>query len=210
MLRADLYEERIPLEAYLSSDDCRACGFRDREEFLERLRSGKLRPRSCRLSRHRFLALLWGARPEEILPPIEVLQLPSPGPSGLYPLNEPGPDSPVLVSGNSELTIAVLSAVLSTTISPFWYLVAETNGHTVDMALVYQVMKAEGIARAFEEAGLHQKAPGSTIYLPGLAAPLADELARGTGRPVVPGPVCAAELPLFFGEEGWQVPTGNS
>ena len=157
------------------------------------------------MSRGRFLSLQWAARPEDILPPTEVLQLPSPGPAGLYPMNDPGPDSPVLVSGNSELSIAVLSAVLATTTSPFWYLVADTDGHTVDMALVYEVMTAERIASAFEQEEVSRKAPSSTIYLPGLAAPLRDELARRTGQPVVPGPVCAAELPLFFGEEGWRV-----
>lgn len=205
MLRADLYEKEVSLDTYLSSEDCRACGFRDRDEFLRKLRSGTLRPNACRMSEGRFLSLLWAARPEEILPPTEVLQLPSPGPAGLYPMNDPGPDSPVLVSGNSELSIAVLSAVLSTTISPFWYLVVDADGHTVDMALVYKVMNAERIAKAFEQEDMHRRAPSSTIYLPGLAAPLCDELARRTGRPVVPGPVCAAELPLFFGEEGWKL-----
>lgn len=207
MLRADLYEEQMSVNAYVSPGDCRACGFRDRDEFLKRLRSGQLRPQSCRLSRSRFLALLWAARPEDILPPTEIRQLPSPGPVGLYPINEAGEDSPVLISGNSELSIAVLSAVLATTISPFWYLVVDTDGHTVDMALVYRVMNTERIASALEREGLYGKAPEAKLYLPGLAAPLCNELSRRTGRPVAPGPVCAAELPLFFGERAWKVAT---
>lgn len=208
MLRADLYEKDVSLDAYLSLKDCRACGFQDRDEFLRKLRSGTLRPTACRMSKGRFLSLLWAARPEDILPPTEVLQLPSPGPAGLYPMNDPGSDAPVLVSGNSELSIAVLSAVLSTTVSPFWYLVVDTDGHTVDMALVYEVLSAERIAKALEQEGLNRKAPSPTIYLPGLAAPLCDELAQRTQQPVIPGPVCAAELPLFFGEEGWRVSDG--
>ena len=208
MLRADPYEKEVSLDTYLSSKDCRACGFHDRAEFLKKLRSGTLRPHACRMSKGRFLSLLWAARPEDILPPTEVLQLPSPGPAGLYPMNDPGRDSPILVSGNSELSIAVLSAVLSTTISPFWYLVVDTDGHTVDMALVYEVMSAGRIAKAFEQEGMNLRAPASTLYLPGLAAPLCDELGQLTRRSVVPGPVCAAELPLFFGEEGWEVSDG--
>ncbi len=205
MLRADLYEKNVSLETYLSPTDCRACGFQDRDEFLRKLRSGTLRPHACGLSKSRLLALQWAARPEEILPPIEVLQMPNPGPVGLTPLNEAGPDSPVLVSGNSELSITVLTAVLSTTISPFWYLVVDTDGHTVDMALVYKVLDVERIVKAFHKEGLHRQAPEATIYLPGLAAPLRDELAERTRRPVIPGPVCAAELPLFFGEDGWKI-----
>ena len=68
-------------------------------------------------------------------------------------------------------------------------------------------MTAQRMARAFEQERLNEKAHASTVYLPGLAAPLAGELAGRTLRPVVPGPVCAAELPLFFGEEGWEVST---
>ena len=67
MLIADLYEKEVSLNAYLSPRDCRACGFQDRDEFLERLRSGQLRPQSCHLSKGRFLALLWAARPEDLL-----------------------------------------------------------------------------------------------------------------------------------------------
>ncbi len=205
MLRADLYEDRIPLDAYLSTGDCRACGFRDRDEFLAKLRAGELRPTDCPLSRRKLIALSWAARPETILPPIEVLQLPTPGPAGLFPLNDPGRDSPVLVSGNSELTISVLTAVLSTTVSPFWYLVVDTDGHTVDMALVYEVFNTERIQRAFEREGLGAKAPDATLYLPGLAASLCRPLGDALKRKVVAGPVCAVELPLFFGEERWKL-----
>ena len=207
MLRADLYEERIPLDSHLSAGDCRACGFRSREDFIKRLRGGHVNAAACSLSRERFLALLWAARPEEILPPVEVLQLPSPGPTGLVPVNTPADGAPVLVSGNSELTIEVLTAVLSTTTSPFWYLMVDTDGHTVDMALVYEVLTAERVHQAVREAELDGRAPASRIVLPGLAEPLRAPLASLTGRSVEAGPVCAAELPLYFGEESWRVST---
>jgi len=205
MLRADLYEHHVSLESYVSSEDCRACGFRDRDEFLERLRSGRIRPAQCRMAEARLRSLLWAARPEEILPPVEVLPLPAPGPVGLFPVNEPGRMSPVLVSGNSRLTIEVLTAVLSTTLSPFWYLVVDTAGHTVDMSLVYQAFTAERILAALRRERIVAQAPDATIYLPGLAALLVRDLETGSGRPVATGPVCAAELPLFFGEDRWQL-----
>ncbi len=205
MILADLYENTIPLADYVSSHDCQACGFRDRAQFLEKLRSGQLRPDMCRMSKERFWALSWAARPRDLLPQIEVLQLPSPGPTGLFPLNEPDLSSPVLVSGNSELTIEVLSAVLSTTTSPFWYLVVDTHGHTVDMALVYEVLTAERIARALLDEAISRKAREATVYLPGLAAPLTEKLTRSIDLPVKPGPVCAAALPLFFGKDRWKI-----
>lgn len=205
MLLADLYEEKIEIESYVSPNDCRACGFFSREEFLEKLRSGRLKPSHCKMARMRFLSLLWAVRPNEILPEVEVIQLPAPGPTGLFPINHPGKDSPILVTGNSKITGEVLTAVLSTTLSPFWYLAVDTDGHTVDMAIVYKVMTAERVMKEISREGIDQTAPESILFLPGFAAAIRDKLADLSGRSVKVGPVCAAELPLFFGEEYWKV-----
>lgn len=205
MLRADLYEGKIEIESYISPNDCRACGFFSREEFLEKLRSGRIKPSQCKMARMRFLSLLWAVRPNEILPEVEVLQLPTPGPTGLFPINHPAKDSPILVSGNSTITGEVLSAVLSTTLSPFWYLVVDTDGHTVDMAMVYKVMSAERIMKGILHEDIDHIAPASTLFLPGFAATIRGDLAELSKRSVEVGPVCAAELPLFFGEEYWEM-----
>jgi hypothetical protein len=205
MLRADLYEKNVSIEPYLSIDDCRACGFEDRNEFLEKLRSGDIRPAQCRISHAKLQSLLWATRPSEILPAVEVLQLPNPGSPGFFPVNHPDRESPILVSGNSLLTIDVLSTILSTTVSPFWYLIVDTDGHTVDMSLIYRVLSVDRILQAFTREMVKQKAPNSPIYLPGLAAPLSEELQRKIFQSVVPGPVCAAEIPVFFGESHWRI-----
>jgi len=205
MLRADLYEKSIKINTYLSSSDCRACGFHSREEFLNKLRSGQLKPSHCKMAKKRFLPLLWAAKPDEILPEIEVLQLPNPGPTGLFPINQPEKDSPILVSGNSKLTGEVLTAILSTTLSPFWYMVVDTDGHTVDMAVVYEVLTAERVMQILTIEKADQIAPESTLFLPGFAATIRDNLAEQSGRSVKVGPVCAAELPLFFGKTAWKV-----
>ena len=205
MLRADLYEKSIPIDTYISSSDFKACGFHSREEFLNKLRSGQLKPSNCKIAKKRFLSLLWAAKPDEVLPEIEVLQLPNPGPTGLFPINQPEKDSPILVSGNSKLTGEVLTAILSTTVSPFWYLVADTDGHTVDMAIVYEVFTAERVMQILVREKVDQIAPESPLFLPGFAAMIRDNLAEQSGRSVKVGPVCAAELPIFFGNEHWKL-----
>ena len=206
MLRADLYEKSIQIDTYVSSSDCRACGFYSREEFLNKLRSGQLKPSHCKMAKNRFLSLLWAAKPDEILPEVEVLQLPNPVPTGLFPINQPGKNSPILVSGNSKLTGEVLTTVLSTTLSPFWYLVVDTDGHTVDMAMVYKALTAERIVQGLFQEKADRIAPESTLFLPGFAASIHDQLVEQSGRPVTVGPVCAAELPIFFGKTNWQLP----
>ena len=205
MLQADLYEKQIKIDAYVSSGDCRACGFHSRDEFLDSLRAGRLKPSQCKMAKRRFFQLLWAAKPDEILPEVEVLQLPNPGPTGITPINRPQKDSPILVSGNSKLTVEVLTAVLSTTLSPFWYLVVDTDGHTVDMAMVYEVLTAQRVVEGLVREQADQIAPESTVFLPGLAEPIKDDLVQQSGRLVKAGPVCAAELPLFFGKMYWKV-----
>lgn len=205
MIRADLYEKSIQIESYITSNDCSACGFLSRSEFLDNLRAGRLQPSQCKMGKMRFLSLLWGARPHEILPEVQVFQHPSPSPLGIFPINQPKKDSPVLVSGNSRLTVEVLTAVLSTTVSPFWYLVVDTDGHTVDMAMVYDTFTTKRVVEGVKKNNLDQIAPESTLFLPGFTVPIKDELVETIRRPVVIGPVCAAELPLFFGKNHWQV-----
>ena len=205
MIRADLYENSIQIESYITSRDCSACGFNSRSEFLDNLRAGRLQPSQCKITKMRFLPLLWGARPNEILPDVQVFQHPSPSPTGIFPVNQPKKNSPVLVSGNSKLTVEVLTAVLSTTVSPFWYLVVDTDGHTVDMAMVYETFTSKRVVQGIMQNSLDQIAPESTLFLPGFAAPIKDKLTEKIRRAVTIGPVCAAELPLFFGKTQWKV-----
>ncbi len=205
MILADLYEKSIRIEPYVSSHDCRACGFHSRTEFLDSLRAGQIKSSQCKMAKMRYLSLLWAVRPGKILPEVEVLQLPSPGPTGLFPINHPEKDSPILVSGNSKLTVEVLTAVLSTTLSPFWYMVVNTDGHTVDMAMVYEVLTAERVVQMLNREKADQIAPDSTLFLPGFAESIRINLAEQSGRPVTVGPICAAEHPLFFGEMHWKM-----
>jgi hypothetical protein len=205
MIRADLYEKRIRISHYLTQDDYKTCGFSSQSEFLNALHEGKLDPLHCGLSHSRFYHLLWAVKPDEILPEAEVLQLPEAAPAGLFPINQPDDESPILMSGNSVLTIDVFSAVLSRTISPFWYLVVDTHGHTVDMSMVYEVLTEDLIVQALITEDVNRIAPRSSLFLPGLAAAIAGGLSERCDRSVVLGPICAAELPLFFGEKHWQV-----
>ncbi|UCD88809.1 MAG: hypothetical protein JSW04_10130 [Desulfobacterales bacterium] len=205
MIRADLYENTIQIESYVTSQDCSACGFHSRSEFLDNLRAGRLQPSQCKMTKMRFLPLLWGARPNEILPDVQVFQHPSPSPAGIVPVNQPKKNSPVLVSGNSKLTVEVMTAVLSTTSSPFWYLVVDTDGHTVDMAMVYETFTSKRVVHGIKQINLDQIAPDATLFLPGFAASIREELSGKIHHSVAIAPVCAAELPLFFGKTLWQV-----
>ncbi len=91
------------------------------------------------------------------------------------------------------------------TLSPFWLLLVDCRGDTVDMAMVYQSLEVKKILATLEETPLHQGQARTEMVLPGFASKLKQPLERQTGWQVRVGPICIAELPLFLGEE-WEVP----
>jgi acetyl-CoA decarbonylase/synthase complex subunit gamma len=64
------------------------------------------------------------------------------------------------------------------------------------------------VQAALREVNLAQKVRHRTLIIPGLAAPLSESLAENTGWHIDVGPICALELPLYFGEY-WQPPGGD-
>jgi hypothetical protein len=197
-VNANLYLDRMDLARYCGGETCELCRVDSFPELLERLRSGGMATGACPhwpAWRREAFALAMNAG--EFLPPVPSLPLPRPAPAGLIALNAAEAAAPVLVSGNSEFTQAVLLAVLSRTRAPLKLLSVDTRGNTVDMALVYGELTVAKIATSLRQ---DSGPPWPRLILPGLAEGLAPELERELGTKVEVGPVCAAELPLYLGE----------
>ena len=161
--------------------------------------SGGKTPQDCSfLQSNTAYALEAVLKIRDAWPKVPLLVHPRPGYAGLVALNDPGPESVVLVSGNNEYTEEVVLAVLGTTICPFFVVFADTDGNTVDMAMIYKTFTAERIAGAFTSNALREKSSMSHVIIPGLAADLKDEIQEHTGSSVRVGPKCVAELPLFL------------
>jgi CO dehydrogenase/acetyl-CoA synthase gamma subunit (corrinoid Fe-S protein) len=206
---ADLYQLRLQWLPYLSPEECRTAGAESCEDFLARLQNRSLVLNDVSgISPQKRYALNIALQGTELIPPVEALALPQPTRPGLYEINAAGPQAPVLVSGNSEITLTVLSAVLATTVSPFYLLLADTFGDTLDMALIYERFTPAKVMAALAEARLGDKVQHRTLIIPGLAAALAQPLATATGWEIRVGPICALELPLYFGDY-WLPPLGN-
>jgi hypothetical protein len=199
-LHADLYLDQVDLDRYVGTETCRVCHVDSFELLIDRLRSEQQSGGLCpHWPPERVEAFRVAVNAGKILPTIPSLEIPRPTEAGLLDLNDPTPNSPMLITGNSRLTHDVLLAVLSTTTAPMWLMSIDTAGHTVDMSLVYGTLTADAVADAFDP--IDQRADGFTgrILLPGLAKSLAVPVSRRLHRPVEIGPICAAELPLFFG-----------
>ncbi len=211
MLYANLYVDRIGLAPYLRPAECRgAPGVRNCAQLAAALKARHLRPEDCpHLSRARRYALSLALRAEEILPRVQSLELPRPVAPYLFELNDPGPEAPVLVTGNSEFTLTVLTGVLALTVSPFYLLLVDCRGDTADMAMVYRSFTPQRLDQALEAHHLAARLSHRELIIPGVLAPLREELAGYLrGWSIIPGPICAAELPLFLGEARWQPPPG--
>jgi len=201
-LYADLYLNRIDLARYADTETCQICRVDSLEELTERLRSGQVCPGRCpHWPPERVEAFRMAIDAGEILPSIPSLDVPQPTEVGPFDVNGPSAASPVLVTGNSRLTHEVLLAVLSTSGAPMWMVSVDTGGHTVDMALVYKTLTPQGIAGALRAGELPAGEFTGRIILPGLAEGLAAGVSAMLGRAVEVGPICAAELPLFFGPD---------
>ena len=206
MLQANLYIDRIDLARYLTPEEVRQSFARDSGELAARLKDGSLALTDCpwfgTAKRH---ALSLALNAAAVLPPVQSLELPHPVPPELFDINEPGPESPVLVSGNSEFTLTVMTGILATTVSPFFLLLADCRGDTVDMSMIFRSFTPQRLDQSLEANGLAGRVSHRRLILPGIIAPLREELAAYTGWEITVGPICAAELPLFMGE-AWQPP----
>jgi CO dehydrogenase/acetyl-CoA synthase gamma subunit (corrinoid Fe-S protein) len=198
---ANLYLENINFQRYLHQTVCAECGFPSCDEFIEAIRKGIKKTQDCPFITHnKAYALESIERIKELWPEVPLLPHPRPGFTGLVELNKPSPESLVLITGNNEYTEEVLMTVLGTTVCPFFVLFVNTEGNTVDMSMIYTTLTPERIHEAMKESCIDEKAGARELVIPGLASVLTEDIESLTGWRVTVGPVCAAELPLFFSE----------
>jgi CO dehydrogenase/acetyl-CoA synthase gamma subunit (corrinoid Fe-S protein) len=208
MLTAELYVDRIDIAKYLTREECEAAGVMEPVELVRRLREGELRLKDCPgFTLEKRYAISLALKASEILPPVQSLELPRPVPPDLYEINEPGADSPVLVTGNSEFTLTVMTGLLAATVSPFFLLLVDCRGDTVDMSMVYRSFTPQRLDQGLTANNLAARLNHKSLIIPGILAPLWEDLASYTGWHIKVGPICAAELPLFL-KDAWQPPPG--
>ena len=179
MLKANLYVDRIDIAPYLTPEECRGLGGPDCAQVAARLLDGSLKPEDwVALSPARRQALSLAVRALEVLPVVQSLELPRPVPPDLFEINEPGPEAPLLVTGNSEFTLAVVTGLLALTISPFYLLLVDTRGDTVDMSMVYRSFTPQRLDQGLTTHRLAEKAQAPAAHHPRGGGPPE----RGTGR----------------------------
>lgn len=118
---------------------------------------------------------------------------------GVYEINEPGPDDPVLVTTNFSITyFSVANEVESSGLSA-WLVVTDAEGMSVLTAWAAGKFDAERIAKSIKSFTVADKVNRQRIVLPGHVAVLSGELEEELPDwEVVVGPREAVDIPSFM------------
>ena len=118
---------------------------------------------------------------------------------GLYKVNNPDSNSPVLVSANYKLSFDTLRQNLDGL--NCWLLILDTEGINVWCAAGKGTFGTDELVNRIEQTDLAELVTHRKLILPQLVAPgvSAPEISKRTGFSVIYGPVRAADVKAFIG-----------
>jgi len=118
---------------------------------------------------------------------------------GAYEINDPGADSPVMVTTNFSITYFSVANEVDGSGIPSWLLVAEAEGMSVLTAWAAGEFDAERIAKAVRTTNMADKVEHRKLIIPGHVAVLLGELEEELPDwEILVGPREAVDLPSFL------------
>jgi acetyl-CoA decarbonylase/synthase, CODH/ACS complex subunit gamma len=118
--------------------------------------------------------------------------------SGLYPINNPGPNAPVLFTTNFSLTYFTVAADIEKSKVPAWLLVVDTEGLSVMTAFAAGKMTADSVAEALRSSGALDKSKREIVIIPGMLTRMSGKLQELTGLKVIVGPRESSGIPKLL------------
>ncbi|MGC8490575.1 MAG: acetyl-CoA decarbonylase/synthase complex subunit gamma [Syntrophobacteraceae bacterium] len=127
-------------------------------------------------------------------------QRPMTAEQGIYPINNPDENSPVLVTCNFSLTYFIVSGEIEGSRVPSWLLIQDTEGLSVMTAWAAGKFSGESVGTFINKSGIKDKIKHKNIIIPGYAAGISGELEEelGAGWTVSVGPREASQIPKFL------------
>jgi acetyl-CoA decarbonylase/synthase, CODH/ACS complex subunit gamma len=120
---------------------------------------------------------------------------------GLYEINDPGPEDPVLVTTNFSITYFSVANEVESAGIPVWLLVCDAEGMSVLTAWAAGKFDAERIAKDARRFDVPSKVTAKRLVLPGHVAVLSGEVEEELpGWEVRVGPREAVDLPAFLNQ----------
>ncbi|HOG46715.1 MAG TPA: acetyl-CoA decarbonylase/synthase complex subunit gamma [Anaerolineae bacterium] len=118
---------------------------------------------------------------------------------GLYEINNPKPEAPLLVTTNFSLTYFSVAGEVEGGGFPAWLLICDAEGMSVLTAWAAGKFDAERIAKAVKSSGIEGKLNHKKVVLPGAVATLSGELEEELpGWEIRVGPREAIDLPAYL------------
>jgi acetyl-CoA decarbonylase/synthase complex subunit gamma len=118
---------------------------------------------------------------------------------GIYEINSPKPEDPVLVTTNFSITYFSVANEVEGSGLPAWLVVADAEGMSVLTAWAAGKFDAERIAKSVKQFGVADKVSRKRIVIPGHVAVLSGELEEELpGWEIRVGPREAVDLPAFM------------
>lgn len=118
---------------------------------------------------------------------------------GIYPIGNPGADSPVLITSNFSLTYFIVSGEVESSRVPSWLLVLNTDGLSVLTAWAAGKFVGDLIGPFVKKSGIEEKTKTRKLIIPGAAAIISGDLEEElSGWEVAIGPREAAHIPAYL------------
>jgi acetyl-CoA decarbonylase/synthase complex subunit gamma len=120
---------------------------------------------------------------------------------GVYEINDPGPEDPVLVTTNFSITYFSVANEVESAGTPAWLVVTDAEGMSVLTAWAAGKFDAERIAKDVKRFGVADKVSRHKVVLPGHVAVLSGELEEELPDwEIRVGPREAVDLPSYLKE----------
>lgn len=118
---------------------------------------------------------------------------------GIYPMNNPNADSPVLVTCNFSLTYFIVTGEIENSRMPAWLCVMDTEGLSVMTAWAAGKFVADTVGPFIKKCGIADKATSKKLIIPGYAANILGDLEEELpGWKITVGPREAGLIPALL------------
>ncbi len=120
---------------------------------------------------------------------------------GIYEINGPDENSPVLVTSNFSLTYFIVAGEIEASRVPTWLAIMDTEGLSVLTAWAAGKFVGDAVGMFIKKSGLSDKIKHTNLVIPGYAASILGDLEEELpGWSVTIGPREAAHIPKFLKE----------
>ena len=120
---------------------------------------------------------------------------------GIYEINNPGPDSPILVTTNFSLTYFIVSGEIESSRVPSYLVIVDAEGLSVMTAWAAGKFAGDYVGGYIKKSGIAEKTTHNNIIIPGYAAAISGDMEEELPDwKVMVGPREAAHLPKYLKE----------